>query len=522
MRRMSSLLLLAVLLPTASAKSAVVVPGTLYGLVFDNVAGMETVVTVDPLTGAVTPVGPGVPDCCTIGGFPVSVLNPDTGVMYVAGNLLSDPGGSAKRLLGFDVLTGALVSSPFLPAGYLFNLFKIDLGSGTIYGLVFDLGPGLEQLVTVDPATAAFSPVGGPIADCCTLGGFPVSALDPDTGILYIAGNLLSDPGGSSPRLLGFDTATGSLVASGTLPGGFLYNMINLDHGTGTLFGLVFDLGPGLEQVVTVDPVTAAFTPVGGPVADCCTIGGFPVTALDPDTGIFYIAGNLLSDPPATDRRLLGFDTVTGLLVTSPTLATGFNYNRIELAVVLPVNQPPVAVCQDVTVPTDPGACEADASVDGGSFDPDGDPITFTQDPPGPYPLGDTLVTLTVEDDSGETDSCQATVTVVDEEPPVVSCQSPPTIVPPDAPIAFTATATDNCGPASVEVVSFDCWAIKGPGKRIDKRASCVVEIAGATVTVLDSGGVGTHIGWTVEATDPSGNSQGADCEVTVVNPGGP
>ena len=59
-------------------------------------------------------------------------------------------------------------------------------------------------------------------------------------------------------------------------------------------------------------------------------------------------------------------------------------------------NQPPEAICQDVTLSTEPGLCSADASVDDGSFDPDGDEITFEQTPPGPYDLGDTDVTLTV------------------------------------------------------------------------------------------------------------------------------
>jgi hypothetical protein len=75
-------------------------------------------------------------------------------------------------------------------------------------------------------------------------------------------------------------------------------------------------------------------------------------------------------------------------------------------------NQPPVAVCRDVTVEAG-SSCEADADVDDGSFDPDGDPITLAQQPPGPYPLGSTTVRLTVTDDSDATDFCRATVTVV-------------------------------------------------------------------------------------------------------------
>ena len=502
----------------AGAEAAVLTPGTLYALVFDNAASEETVVTIDPATAAVTQVAGSVADCCTIGGFPVSALDSATGGFYAAGNLFSDPPASARRLLGFDTVTGLLATSPFLPAGFNYNLIAIDHASGTLYGLMFDNTAMEEVVVTVDPATAAFTPVGPTVPDCCTVGGFPVTALDPATGIFYIAGNLLSDPLASPRRLLGFDVATGALVSSPFLPGGVNYNDVHLDPLTGTLYGLVFDNTAMQETLVTVDPATAALTPVGAGVPDCCTISGF--STLDPHGGVFYTTGNLFSDPPASARRLLGFALATGALATSPLLAAGFNYNVLEAAIVLPVNQPPVAVCRDVTVAADPGLCTADASIDDGSSDPDGDPITLTQAPPGPYPVGTTLVTLTVEDDEGETDTCQGLVTVEDGEPPVVACNSPATIVPPDAPIAFTATAADACGPATAEVISFDCWMQTKKGRRIDKTESCVVAIDGATVTIVDSGGVGDHVSWEVEAEDASGNAATATCEVEVVNPG--
>jgi subtilisin-like proprotein convertase family protein len=186
-----------------------------------------------------------------------------------------------------------------------------------------------------------------------------------------------------------------------------------------------------------------------------------------------------------------------------------------------PDNLAPVAQCQDVTVAADQTSCTAAADVDDGSFDPDGDPITLAQDPPGPYAPGDTLVTLTVTDDGELSDSCQATVTVVDAAAPEIQCNAPATITPPDAPISFTATATDACGPAVAEVVAYDCFKLTQKGKRIDKTGSCAVAIDGDTVTVDDSGGVGTTIEWTVEATDGGGNAIVMVCAVEVGNPGG-
>ena len=86
-------------------------------------------------------------------------------------------------------------------------------------------------------------------------------------------------------------------------------------------------------------------------------------------------------------------------------------------------NRAPVAQCANVVVPVGTN-CMADASVNNGSFDPDGDPITVSQVPPGPYPLGTNLVTLTVTDDKGASNSCSALVIVQDRTPPVIICAS--------------------------------------------------------------------------------------------------
>jgi hypothetical protein len=110
---------------------------------------------------------------------------------------------------------------------------------------------------------------------------------------------------------------------------------------------------------------------------------------------------------------------------------------------------------------------------------------------------------------------------VIDDRPPQIECNAPEAIVPPDAPISFTATATDVCDDGvGAEVTAFDCFKFTRKGRRVDKTESCAVAFAGDTVTILDSGGVGDHISWTVVATDESGNSASVECELTVENPG--
>jgi uncharacterized repeat protein (TIGR03803 family) len=117
----------------------------------------------------------------------------------------------------------------------------------------------------------------------------------------------------------------------------------------------------------------------------------------------------------------------------------------------LVLNRPPMARCHDVTVSAGPN-CDADASVDNGSFDPDtGDTIMLRQEPPGPYPLGVTPVTLTVTDNHGASNSCTATVTVMDTTPPTISdvAVTPNVLWPPNhkmVEVSVDYTATDNCG----------------------------------------------------------------------------
>jgi len=92
---------------------------------------------------------------------------------------------------------------------------------------------------------------------------------------------------------------------------------------------------------------------------------------------------------------------------------------EIEALVQPPANDPPVAVCQDVSVPsgqTCPVVVDP-SQVDDGSFDPDGDPITLALDPPGPYWNGVTAVDLIVSAGS-LADTCSATITVDCEDPP--------------------------------------------------------------------------------------------------------
>jgi hypothetical protein len=127
--------------------------------------------------------------------------------------------------------------------------------------------------------------------------------------------------------------------------------------------------------------------------------------------------------------------------------------------------------------------------------------------------------TWTATDARGKTSTCVQTITLVDTTAPVISCNAND-IVPGDVPVSFTATATDECGSATVSIVNVTAYKIANNGKIIDKSDSTEIEVNGDTITITDSGGVGTIIEWTTVAVDECGNSTTAVCSVTVVNPG--
>jgi hypothetical protein len=128
--------------------------------------------------------------------------------------------------------------------------------------------------------------------------------------------------------------------------------------------------------------------------------------------------------------------------------------------------------------------------------------------------------TWTGVDGCGNSSSAAQTITVQDTQGPVISCNSLGIITPPDAPISFTATATDNCADdPSVEIIEYDCFMFTKKGKIIDKTESCIVEVNGDTITIVDSGGVGDNITWTVSANDNCGNVAETTCSVSVVKP---
>jgi hypothetical protein len=181
-------------------------------------------------------------------------------------------------------------------------------------------------------------------------------------------------------------------------------------------------------------------------------------------------------------------------------------------------NTPPIAMCQNVTVPTDPNVCtSSNASINNGSSDPDGDTLSFSQSPPPPYGLGATTVTLTVTDSANLTATCTGTVTVVDKQPPTISSAavSPNVLWPPNnklVSVNVSVSATDNCTPNPVcKITTITCN---------EPISSGDTQITGSLTANLRAQRLGSGTGriytLTVQCTDGSGNSSSAPVTVKV------
>jgi hypothetical protein len=172
-------------------------------------------------------------------------------------------------------------------------------------------------------------------------------------------------------------------------------------------------------------------------------------------------------------------------------------------------NQAPVANCQNIVVNAD-AVCQATITaeqINDGSFDPDGDGLTFSLNDYGPFSKGMHTVELTVSD--GQlSDKCTATVTVLDVTAPVKpaaptsvsgSCAS-------DVPVEIMLTAIDACdGPITVSPTT-----VKINGS-CDNRFEMI-----RTWTFTDQSGNSSSVSQTITISDETGPTLSMPTDVTI------
>ncbi|MBL0016834.1 MAG: HYR domain-containing protein [Bacteroidetes bacterium] len=363
--------------------------------------------------------------------------------------------------------TAGLASGSSFPSGTTSNSFTVTDGSGNTATCSFTVTVNDTEAPTITcPANVVVSNDPG---QCAAMVTYSVSFND------NCAGATLAQ--------------TAGLASGSSFPSGTTSNSFTVTDGSGNTATCSFTVtvndteGPVLVcQNIQVAPspgplvVTPAQVIVSA--SDNC---GISTNVLTPNSFTCAQAGQTITvDLAVTDVN----GNVSHCTPTVEVLGTG-------------CNQPPVAICQNVTVNADVN-CERGVvpqAFDNGSFDPNGDPLTFTTNPAGPFIVGVTNVVLTVSD-GALTSTCSATVTVLDITPPTIRCplnvsvSNDPGIC--GAIVGYTAvTGTDDCSGITI------------------------VQTSG-----LISGGtfpIGTTLnGFT--ATDGAGNSAVCSFEVTVLD----
>ncbi len=365
-----------------------------------NVAIDPSSLAVGPHTVSVTVTGEcGAPvttsATLTVNANPSAVITaPVTVCSTSIGNMASVPDAGAGASYAWTITNGTITAG----AGTEQISWTAGTSGATTLSVTVTTASGCSgsatKTVTVNP-TISFTPP--------TL---PEGAV----GLPYVPTSFVA-AGGSGP-------VTFSLT-SGSLPNG-------MSLVSGQLAGMPTQYGNFPITITATDGVCSASRDYML-VVNCPTIVISPGTIPSAELNMAYPAQTFSAgagNAPYTFSQTGALPT--GMSFTGATLSgTPMEYGDFPITIhvtdqygctasrsyTLEVNRKPVANCKNVNVTAGAGGT-AMASIDDGSFDPDGDTITLTQSPAGPYSIGTTSVTLTVTDDQGASSSCTATVTV--------------------------------------------------------------------------------------------------------------
>ena len=427
-----------------------------------------------------------------------------------------------------------------------------NLGVADATGITATLTTSTPGITIPTPNTSAYPDLAAGGGNSLNLSPFRFTvASDAPCPLLAHFTLTVNYAGGPSPKVLTFTVQTGRTMSvpstldatAPTVPPGFTSAVTGTQVGRINRFLPASSCGvdkanPGLFTNAGVRQFDAyTFTAC----SDSCVtmsintgnINLYPVVykgAFDPAS----LTTNYYADPGSSNSGTpFSFNVTTGQTYTivvhevNPAGGFGNNYTMNILGCIVNCKSPnhvPVAKAKDVTVAAGPD-CTANASVDDGSFDADGDPLVITQSPTGPYPLGTTSVLLTVKDPSGATSQATATVTVVDSTGPDISgaSASPNSLWPPNhqmVPVHVDYNTSDTCSSGGTCVLSVASnEPINGLGDGDTSPDWSVVDEHNVMLrSERAGGGSGRIYTITIDCTDGAGNHSTKTATVNVSN----
>src|SRR5436190_1879963 len=192
----------------------------------------------------------------------------------------------------------------------------------TLYGLR-NPGDGGRQLVSIDPATAAVTPISASI-DPPNGTSSGVVALDTGGGRFFFVGMPSS---GTDWRLYTVDTGTGAVLSSPAIDPATSILGLEYDDAADVLYGMR-NPGDGGKQIVTYDPATGVATPISASISPPLGVPG-GVTALDAAGHRFFFIGTPSAE---SDYRIYTIDTATGAVPGNPTITGSASQFFVGLA----------------------------------------------------------------------------------------------------------------------------------------------------------------------------------------------
>ena len=208
-------------------------------------------------------------------------------------------------------------------------------------------------------------------------------------------------------------------------------------------------------STVTVEDNVAPMAICQDITAQLDATGNVSITPMDIDNGSSDACGiaSITLDVMDFDCSNIGANTVI-LTVTD----VNGNSTTCSSTVTVEDNIAPIITCPaDITVSADPGVCDASFVAFGMATAVDNCTLTmtFANNAPAVFPLGNTTVTWTATDAYGNSSSCDQIVTVIDSENPVITCPADVVVSNTAGACSATvaigaATATDNCGTVTI------------------------------------------------------------------------